>query len=57
MRTHPSDALATPFRSIAGHPYPSIQPPTTRYFVISGGSFKNCSRSVGAFKAPEKLAA
>jgi len=26
MRKNPSDALATPFRSIARHPYPSIGP-------------------------------
>lgn len=26
MRNHPSDALATPLRSIARHPYPSIRP-------------------------------
>jgi hypothetical protein len=30
MRKHPSDALATPFRSIARHPYPSIQPDTSQ---------------------------
>jgi hypothetical protein len=30
MRKPPSDALATPFRSSAGHPHPSIGPDTSQ---------------------------
>jgi hypothetical protein len=30
IRFHPSDALATPFRSIARHPYQSIGPDTSQ---------------------------
>ena len=56
MRKNPSDALATPFRSIARHPHSSTQPPLrTSHFQVSqsgiGGSQK-WPPSAGRLKTP-----
>lgn len=57
----PSVESIRPLRR-TGDPFPlqreaSIPIHRTRYFAISGGSLKNRSRSVGAVRAPESVAA